>query len=44
MNVRLDAVRGETNLNLKAIRQELRALNEKAATAGDVKPPQNVQP
>ena len=40
-NMRLDAVRGETNLNLKAIREELHALNEKASVAADVKPPQN---
>jgi hypothetical protein len=43
-NVRLDALRGETNLNLRAIRDELRALNEKAAVLGNVKPPQNAQP
>jgi len=40
-NVSLDAVRGETNLNLRAIRDELHALNQKASVAGDVKPPQN---
>jgi hypothetical protein len=40
-NVSLDAVRGETNLNLRAIRDELHVLNEKASVAGDVKPPQN---
>ena len=43
-NVRLDALRGETNLNLRAIRDELHALNEKASVAGNVKPPQNDQP
>jgi hypothetical protein len=40
-NMRLDAVRGETNLNLRAIREELHALNEKASVAADTKPPQN---
>jgi hypothetical protein len=40
-NVSLDAVRGETNLNLRAIRDELHALNQKASVAEDVKPPQN---
>ena len=43
-NMRLDALRGETNLNLRAIRDELHALNEKASLAGDVKPPQNARP
>jgi hypothetical protein len=43
-NVRLDALRGETNLNLRAIRDELHALNEKASVAGNVKPPQNARP
>ena len=43
-NVRLDALRGETNLNLRAIRDELHALNEKASVAGNVEPPQNAQP
>src|SRR5262245_38232011 len=32
-NVSLDAVRGETNLNLRAIRDELHALNQKASIA-----------
>ena len=40
-NLTLDAVRGETNLNLRAIRDELKVLNQKALIAGDVKPPQN---
>lgn len=40
-NLTIDAVRGETNLNLRAIRDELQALNRKASVAGDVKPPQN---
>ncbi len=40
-NVSLDAVRGETNLNLRAIRDELHALNQKASVAEDVKPPKN---
>ena len=40
-NLTLDAVRGETNLNLRAIRDELQALNQKASVAGDVKPPQS---
>jgi hypothetical protein len=40
-NVTLDAVRGETNLNLRAMRDELHALNQKASIAEDVKPPQN---
>jgi type II secretory pathway component PulJ len=40
-NMRLDAVRGETNLNLRAIREQLHTLNEKASVAADVIPPQN---
>jgi Tfp pilus assembly protein PilO len=40
-NMRLDAMRGELNSNLNAIREELQALNEKASKAAEVTPPPN---
>jgi hypothetical protein len=40
-NTRLDVVRGELDSNLNAIRDELHALNEKAAGTADVTPPGN---
>lgn len=38
-NTRLDVVRGELDSNLKAIQDELHALNEKASDTADVTPP-----
>jgi|GEM_PF-3094730 len=40
-NTRLDMVRGELDSNLKAIRDELHALNQKASDTADVTPPGN---